>query len=487
MDNEKDEVSKENDIKKTNEEIKDDKISEQNVDNEKCDTKENNNEEVDFNNEQDKNKEFEKHEEVNVDDKQDEEENIIDDEIKNKNRKKFFICIFIALIILIISIFVTSSKYENKVYPNIFGYDESVAKLNESQLDKELLNIENKIRKSKIYIKTTDTEYVVDIKDFIKDYKNKDIKDKVFKYGKKQNKVKQFADIIMGGKKIFKFNCDLNEDGIKEIIQKIAKQTNKKCEEPKAIIERDTIKYNEGKEGLKLDENSLYKNLVGAIKNKNITTNIKIDADYKKDIPKINILDLKKVDSKISSYSTNYGGGGGRGKNIEVSVKKLDDTIVMPGEEFSYEKAIGPVTIENGYTYAPVIINKTLQSGVGGGVCQVSSTVYNAQLKAGILPTERRNHTIPSNYVPRGLDATLATGSIDYKFRNTYNYPIIINSYTSNGNIYIEFWSNKEALNGIEYKPVSYVNGRVANTYLYGYDKNGKKVYEKHVDTSVYK
>ena len=157
----------------------------------------------------------------------------------------------------------------------------------------------------------------------------------------------------------------------------------------------------------------------------------------------------------------------------------------MPGDEFSYEKVVGPVTSENGYTYATIISNGMLVQGIGGGVCQVSSTIYNAQLKCGILPTERQNHSKSVNYVPKGLDATLASGSIDYKFVNTYDYPIVINAYNENGKIYIEFWSNKNATNGITYEAVSYISGRVANTYLYGY-KGNDKIYEKYIDTSIY-
>lgn len=159
----------------------------------------------------------------------------------------------------------------------------------------------------------------------------------------------------------------------------------------------------------------------------------------------------------------------------------------MPGEEFSYENAVGPVIASNGYKYAPVISNGKLVDGIGGGVCQVSSTLYNTQLNAGILPTERRNHSKAVGYVPRGLDATLASGSIDYKFKNTYEYPLVINTKAINGKLTIEIWSNEDALKGIDYKPVSYVSGNVANTYLYGYDKDGNKVYEKHIDTSVYR
>ncbi|MBQ9014378.1 MAG: VanW family protein, partial [Bacilli bacterium] len=84
-------------------------------------------------------------------------------------------------------------------------------------------------------------------------------------------------------------------------------------------------------------------------------------------------------------------------------------------------------------------------------------------------------------------DATLASGSIDYKFLNTYDYPIIINTYTKDSNLYIEFWSNKEVNKNITYEPISLITGRSAQTYLYGYDLDGNKVYEKFIDTSIYR
>lgn len=99
----------------------------------------------------------------------------------------------------------------------------------------------------------------------------------------------------------------------------------------------------------------------------------------------------------------------------------------MPGYEFSYEKAMGDIT-----------------------------------LKAGILPTEIRNHSKAVSYVPRGLDATLATGSIDYKFKNNYDYPIVINASAKDGKLTIEFWPNKKALKGITYEARGYARGNTA-------------------------
>ena len=72
-------------------------------------------------------------------------------------------------------------------------------------------------------------------------------------------------------------------------------------------------------------------------------------------------------------------------------------------------------------------------------------------------------------------------------WQNTYDYPLVINTSAKNGKLTIEIWSNEKALNGLEYTPVSYNSGKFSNTYLYGYDRNGNKVYEKHIDTSVYR
>jgi vancomycin resistance protein YoaR len=91
-------------------------------------------------------------------------------------------------------------------------------------------------------------------------------------------------------------------------------------------------------------------------------------------------------------------------------------------------------------------------------------------------------------YIGLGLDATLADNAIDLKFKNPYDYPIVINSYTSGGALVVEFWSEKNVTGGITYEPKSYQSGSLyAETYLYGYDENGELVSEQYVDSSTYK
>lgn len=407
----------------------------------------------------------------------------------DKKRKIFLLCGLICIIFLaIICINGYVSKYESLVYPGISIYNKDLSKLSKRELDKELYKLQKSISSKKISIKANKKMYTININDLISDYNIKNISNNIINYKKDGNLLEKFTYIISNSKQSFKFEFNVDEKKISDLENQIAKDTNIEVQEPKVIINDLNISYEDGKSGLKLYKNSILKLIIDNLnKLDDIEDDISISIDYKKEVPKTSIKDLKQVNSKIASYTTSYQSATGRGKNIENAARKIDDILLMPGEEFSYEKLIGPVSKSNGYTYAPVISNGKLIQGIGGGVCQVSSTLYNTTLKSGIIPTQRRNHSKPVSYVPRGLDATLASGSIDYKFKNTYNYPIVINTKSYNGTLTIEFWSNENTLQNIEYKPVSYINGNRANTYLYGYDESGSKVYEKHIDTSIYR
>lgn len=155
---------------------------------------------------------------------------------------------------------------------------------------------------------------------------------------------------------------------------------------------------------------------------------------------------LDQIDTRVASYSTSFVSGTGSDINIAVAAKAINGTLLMPGESFSYNDTIGNTTLDKGYTYATVIVNSRPTKGVGGGVCQVSTTLYNAILRTGILPTERRPHSRPSSYVPLGLDATIDWGNIDFKFKNTLKYPLYIVAYTTAHEIFVDIYSNKSLL-----------------------------------------
>ena len=414
--------------------------------------------------------------------------NTIKSKINGITKKQCIIIIVFFVISLCVCINIVVAKYDKRVYPGVSIYQEDISGMNYNELREKLEVLKKEINEKEVKIKIKKNTYVLSMNDIVSNYNTDKLYEDIVNENKNKNILEKFMTIIKNKEKNYKFNIDINEDKIVRCGYIIDKENSKKPLEPKVIIDNEVVKLKEGKTGKRLDLNRLVKNILYNINNENIyREDMVINCKEINELPTIKINSLKNINHKISSYSTSYASGGGRGDNIEVAAKKIDDLLLMPGEEFSYEKALGQIDRENGYKNAPVIINGDLKDGIGGGVCQVSSTLYNTQLKSGILPTERRNHSKPVSYVPRGLDATLATGSIDYKFKNTLEYPIVINTKTSNNLLTIEFWSNEKALDGIEYEAVGYSSGKVANTYLYGYNEKGKKVYEKHIDTSVYR
>lgn len=133
----------------------------------------------------------------------------------------------------------------------------------------------------------------------------------------------------------------------------------------------------------------------------------------------------------IGNSIIQYKSSENRDFNIGLACSTINGVILQPGEEFRWSKIVGQASAEKGYLPAPVIINKKSATGYGGGVCQVSTTIYNALLDTSITPTEHHHHSIGSAYAKN--DATVAYGSKDFAFINTYDFPIRIeaNAYYS--------------------------------------------------------
>lgn len=138
--------------------------------------------------------------------------------------------------------------------------------------------------------------------------------------------------------------------------------------------------------------------------------------------------------AKLSSYSTNFGGSSAaRANNVKLAASRIDGTELMPDEEFSYDNTILPRTSENGYMAAPVYVGNKVESGMGGGICQPSSTLYAAALYANLEILERHNHSMKVGYITAGIDATIAQGYLDLRFKNTTGYPIKISASANGG------------------------------------------------------
>lgn len=160
----------------------------------------------------------------------------------------------------------------------------------------------------------------------------------------------------------------------------------------------------------------------------------------KADITKEKMASINKC---IASYSTSFSSSPyTRSNNINVSSHSINGSFLMPGDVFSFNSVVGERSKERGYMAAPVIINNKFESGMGGGVCQVSSTLYNAVLKSGMETVERSGHSLPVAYVDEGFDAVVNWNNLDLKFKNNLNNPVYIQSYTRDKHLYINIFSS---------------------------------------------
>ncbi len=136
---------------------------------------------------------------------------------------------------------------------------------------------------------------------------------------------------------------------------------------------------------------------------------------------------LDSITEVVSTFTTHFNSGQtSRSSNIQLASSKIDGVVLMPGERFSFNDTVGRRTVGAGFRLAPVYKNGEHDVGIGGGICQVSTTLYNAALFSNLKIHQRQNHSLPVPYVPLGRDATVDFGSIDLAFENTTGHPIAI-------------------------------------------------------------
>lgn len=312
----------------------------------------------------------------------------------------------------------------------------------------------------------------------------------------------------MMGKKNIKIEMTINEETTKQTIEDISSKIPNAVIEPDYYIENNKLIITKGKEGLKVDTEKLIEKLKENLDNINTNqeyieipvTNKKPeeidiekihneiykevqDAYYTKDPftihPEVEGIDFNLEEAKkileeereqyeitltitkpkittsqigseafpdlLATYSTNYDASDiSRTTNLRIACQKINDKVILPGEIFSYNKALGERTYAAGYKNAKVYENGQVVDGIGGGICQISSTLYNSVLMSNMDIVERRNHQFVTSYTPAGRDATVVYGQIDFRFKNTRTYAVKIKAGITNGVATVSIYGIKE-------------------------------------------
>ena len=358
------------------------------------------------------------------------------------NRHKIYA---IAILILCCIIAFPKESYANsnksKIYNNIY-----IENIDMSGLTKE--EAIDKLKES-IYcnkeINFLYDEHIYPLNfDFIElNYNIEDTVEKAFNIGRNKNIVdntKIKINLKLGDKINFRLEPKYNNEKINDYIEILCSQINKEPVDATINIEQDNIKVKDDVIGIKIYKDTLRETIIDKIDELDFNeTSIPINIIK----PKYTYENLSKINSVLGSYKTKFNlSNYNRSNNIYIATNKTNNILLNNNEEFSFNNIIGQRSEQAGFKEAPVIINGEMQSGLGGGICQVSSTIYNAVLYSGLEITEARNHSIPSSYIEKGRDATVSYGAVDLKFRNNYQYPILIQNKVINDTIVTTIYGN---------------------------------------------
>lgn len=341
--------------------------------------------------------------------------------------KKILITLALILMLIFISVMYFTEEYTNPYMHRgvkIEGID--VSSLSKEEALREVKAITDEMIKNKIVNFTyEDITVPVPLRDFGYKLNLEEAVNNAYSYGRSDNLFYNYIDIIKGYifKKNFVAKPDINNSKREEVILNIGSKIYKKPLDAYPLINTDgsvTIKdseigrymdMNEGKELINLD----------------ILHEEKIELPVYKTEPKIYSNYYEGIDKKLGDFETDYSSSiKNRKENIRLAASKFNNMKLNPGDEISFNDVVGEISEKTGFKNATVIVGGEYENGIGGGICQVSTTLYNSLVLSDLEITERHNHSRPINYVDLGTDAAVARGYKDLKFKNNTNNPILI-------------------------------------------------------------
>lgn len=346
--------------------------------------------------------------------------------ILNGNKKLLIVIAFILMLIFISVMYFTNESLNPKIHKGIKIEEVDVSNLTkEEALKKVKIATDEKIENKKINFYYEDKELLIPLKDFGYKLDLYEATNRAYSYGRSDNIFKNYIDVLSA--LIFKQNIvaksDYDETKRNNVIEKLGNEIYKKPVDAKAIINDDkTIKIADSEIGRYLDLDET-KNLLKL----DILNQDKIELPVYKTEPKIYSNFFDGIDKVLGDFSTDYSSSiNNRKENIKIASSKFNNLKLNPGDEISFNDVVGEITEETGFKSATVIVGGEYESGIGGGICQVSTTLYNSLILSDLEIIERHNHSRPINYVDLGTDAAVASGYKDLKFKNNTKNPILI-------------------------------------------------------------
>jgi len=368
---------------------------------------------------------------------------------KQINKKRNIILLYIVIVLSLLGIGsygISSVLNRDTIYEGVKIGNFDVSNMTKEQaLNKIKGEMEEELAGKQMILKYEDKIYNVKIADLGFHYKYEKAIDEAYSIGREGNIVNKLKTIIDTKKygRTLELETAYDKKLIDNLADEISQDINLESKEAVFNFNRGKMNITEEVVGRKVDT-ELLKQLI----DENVYKLEDIEIPVEKIQPKATKAQLSRINGIIGQFSTSFKtSSSDRKENIRVAAKAIDGKLLMPGDTVSFNEMTGPRSKQNGYREANVILEGEFTPGFGGGVCQVSTTLYNALLNADVKVVERHPHSIPAKYVNYGQDAAVSFGSLDLKFRNDFDFPIYIHTQVSSDNIYIYIYGDVNTKN----------------------------------------
>lgn len=334
-------------------------------------------------------------------------------------------------------------KYDEVFIGNVFVEEVYIGALTKEEAKEEISKaMYQKDSEKTITLYSGDKEWVIPYTEFEGRYNIEEVVDQAFERDHQGNIIEKFKKINneYNQKTTFSLEYSYNKEAVNKVIQNYAPEFLVQPIDATMIRKDRKFIITPEQNGQKLDIDSTVEKFYtlcdqqeeGKVEAVIVPTYATITSSY-----------FEQVQTPIASFYTSYNNADlNRNVNLAIGAKTIN-TVVKPNEVFELSKYLEPISAKNGYKSSKVIVNGKLVDGIGGGICQIASTLYNSVILTDLEVTQRQNHSLPVGYIPLGRDATYASNAIDFKFKNPTQYPVYIESYCENNRLYVNIFGHK--------------------------------------------
>ena len=284
------------------------------------------------------------------------------------------------------------------------------------------------------------------LKDIGYECEENDCIDQALRVGKDSNPFTNYARIkdAQNNHIVYDLSFKYSDEKIQSFVKKKCSKECTKAKNSKVKMKDGTLTYTEAKNGVSIDTETTLEYIKKALQEQEEDAVIDVSAEITVQEPAVTEEMASRCKDKIGTFRTVFNAGNvSRSKNVANAARLINGAVLNPGETFSVHDAISPMTEDNGYYAAPSYNNGKVEDSIGGGVCQVSTTLYNAVLRAELEIVERSPHSMVVTYVEPSMDAAIAGDYKDFKFRNNSQVPLYIEGGTYSGNVYFNIYGEE--------------------------------------------